>query len=167
GCRRVGTITGPLDRIDAMLRHDGYLAAHRRRGLTPDPALTFESNYSYNGGRHSADRLLDQNVDGVFAANDQMATAVLDRAIERGLEIPRQLSIAGFDGIARDLPGRMTLSTVEQPLEELGRCAVAGLVNLINGLETPDRQVLEPRLILGSTTGPGGTRAPQHAAGGP
>lgn len=165
GCRRVGTITGPLDRVDAMLRHDGYLAAHRRRGLTPDPSLTFESNYTYAGGRRSVDRLLDREVDGVFAANDQMAMAVLDRAIERGIDIPRQLGIAGFDGIARDLPARMTLSTVEQPLAELGSRAVAGLVDLINGREVPDRQVLEPRLILGSTTGPGGTDPSRRAPG--
>jgi LacI family transcriptional regulator len=165
GCRRVGTITGPLDRVDALLRHDGYLAAHRRRGLTPDPSLTFESNYTYAGGRLSVDRMLDREVDGVFAANDQMAMAVLDRAIERGIDIPRQLSIAGFDGIARDLPARMTLSTVEQPLAELGSRAVAGLVDLINGLEVPDRQVLEPRLILGSTTGPGGTDPSRRAPG--
>lgn len=165
GCRRVGTITGPLDRVDAMLRHDGYLAAHRRRGLTPDPSLTLESNYTYAGGRRSVDRLLDQEVDGVFAANDQMAMAVLDRAIERGIDIPRQLGIAGFDGIARDLPARMTLSTVEQPLAELGSRAVAGLVDLINGREVPDRQVLDPRLILGSTTGPGGTNPSRKTSG--
>lgn len=167
GCRRVGTITGPLDRVDAMLRHDGYLAAHHRRGLTPDPSLTFESNYNYAGGRRSADRLLDHDVDAVFAANDQMAMAVLDRAIERGIDIPEQLSIAGFDGIARDLPARMTLSTVEQPLAEVGNRAVSGLVDLINGLDVPGEQVLEPRLILGSTTGPVGNDSKRGSSAGP
>jgi len=155
GCRRIGTLTGPLDRVDAMLRHDGYLAAHRRRDLIPDPALTFEGNYTYNGGRRFADRLLDQGVDAVFAANDQMAIAVLDRAIERGIDVPGAVSIAGFDGIARDLPARMTLTTIEQPFTEIGQRAVAALVDLINGSGAPERQLVEPRLILGSTTGPG------------
>ncbi len=152
GCRRVATIAGDPGRVCTTLRLDGYRDAHHQRQLEPDPELVFDGDYTYASARRVADRLLAAEVDAVFAGNDEMATAVIHAAIERGIDIPDELSVAGFDGLTLSrLPG-MTLSTVEQPFDEMARRAVATLVDLVEGLPTPMGQLVDPRLILGSTT---------------
>ncbi len=152
GCRRVAMIMGRPQRVCSALRFEGFRAAHEQRGLEIDPELIFDGSYDYNSGRRSADRIIDLDADGVFAANDEMAVAVIHRAIERGIDIPCTLSVAGFDGFSASPTPGMILSTVEQPVDEIARLAVATLANKINGMAIPMEQRIEPRLILGSTT---------------
>lgn len=157
GCRRVGTITGSLRRVCAALRLEGHRAAHHQRGLEADPDLIIEGDFTYRGGRLAADRLIDLGADAVFAANDEMAMAVVHRAIEREVDIPGSLSVAGFDGLPNHRLVGHRLSTVEQPFAEMARLAVSTLVSQIDGRRVPLEQLVTPRIILGSTTrsGPG------------
>ncbi|MEM9564245.1 MAG: LacI family DNA-binding transcriptional regulator [Actinomycetota bacterium] len=162
GCRRVATIIGDPVRVCTVLRLDGYRDAHHQRQLEPDPELIFEGDFTYASARRVADRILAADVDAVFAGNDEMATAVIHAAIERGIDIPNELSVAGFDGLALSRLAGMTLSTVEQPFDEMAARAVSTLVDRIEGLPTPMGQLVDPRLILGSTTRSDGSavRAP-------
>ncbi len=154
GCQQVATITGPLDRVDARRRLEGYHSAHAQRGLEPDPSLEYSGDFSYPSGQRVADEILDRGVDAVFAANDEMATAILHRATERGIAVPDQLSIVGFDGIARDHTSGLELTTMAQPFDAMARMAVRTLVGQIGGGDAPLEQLVEPRLVLGSTTRP-------------
>ena len=152
GCRRVATITGDLRRVAAVLRLEGYRSALRESGIEPDDELVFEGDFTYQSSRRVADRILDAGVDAVFAANDEMAKAFIQRATERGVDIPGDLSVAGFDGLDHRWLNGVTLTTVEQPFQEIARRAVASLVDCIEGRPVPMEQIIEPHLILGSTT---------------
>lgn len=154
GCRRVGTITGPLDRVDATRRLEGYHDAHRERGLKVDHNLIVHGDFSRAVGYELSDRLLDRPVDGVFCANDEMALGLLRRATERGLTSPQDLSVAGFDGTSDVESSGHLLTTVEQPFVELGSTAVQALISYIEGT-TPERYLLlEPTIRVGRTTRP-------------
>lgn len=158
GCRRVATLTGPLDRLDATRRLEGYRLAHERRAMTVDERLVVTGTFHRDEAYLLADRLLDQEPDAIFAANDQSAMGVYDRAMERGIDIPGRLGLAGFDGdtISADLGPRIT--SVSQPFERLAERAVDLLIELITGRGGPRVELVEPTLFYGDTTvGPGAT----------
>lgn len=158
GCQQVATIAGPAGRVDTNRRLDGYHDAHHQRGLTAGSSLIFQGDFTYASGRRAADEVLDaverSEIDGLFAANDEMAYAVLDRARERGIEVPEQLSVAGFDGITRIHPFESALTTAEQPFDEMARAAVASLVRLVNGHDVPQEQLIKAELVSGNTVRP-------------
>lgn len=155
GCRQVATITGRPSRVDTERRLDGYHHAHHERGLSANPDLVFDGDFSYESGLRAAKDICDQvetsTIDGVFAGNDLMAYAVLAEAQERGIDVPRQLSIAGFDGIA-PLPTLDTkLATAKQPFAELANAAVLALTTLIDGQDVPQEQLIKAPIVLGDT----------------
>ncbi len=158
GSRRLGTITGRLERVDASLRLAGFRLAHERRGLTVDESLIVEGDFSRECGYLVADQLLDQGVDGIFAANDEMALGILRRADERGLRVPEDLALAGFDGTSEFERSGTSLATVYQPFDELALAAVATLVGLVDGgREFPLIQLVDPTIDEGETL-----RRPDH-----
>lgn len=152
GCSRVAIIAGPLDRVDAKLRLDGYRLAHDRRGLTPDPALLVEGDFNRSSGYEAADQLIDAGADGVFASNDEMALGFLRRMTDRGLKTPTDIALIGFDGTSIIEAGVPSLSTVEQPFDRLALTAVDSLIRLIDGKAVPREQLVEPNIAFRETT---------------
>lgn len=162
GCKRVGTITGQLGRVDGVDRLAGYRLAHERRSIPIDETLIVSGDFSRRTGYDRADLLLDNGVDGIFAANDEMATGIYLRATERGLRIPEDLSLAGFDGHLTSrrklsLASRQPLLTsVVQPFQELAAAAVESLLEAIGNEARPDDQIITPVIFHGDTTRPPG-----------
>lgn len=156
GCDRVATVTGPLDRVDATRRLEGYRLAHERRGFDIDPDLIIESDFTRRSAYDLADDLFARSPDGLFAANDETALGVMRRAAERGVSIPDEFSVAGFDGTSLAEPFESRLSTVEQPFEELAMTAVGALISLIDGEAVPAEQLVTPQLHFDASTGPVG-----------
>ncbi len=154
GCIKLGTITGPLDRLDARLRHEGFLLAHERRSIPVDESLILEGNNSKERAYELAAELLDRQPDGVFAGNDQTALAVCRQARERGINIPEQLSVAGFDGTYIDEFSIPRITSVVQPFTELGTKLVEGLIAAMNGDNEAGHQLLTPSFFYGETTRP-------------
>lgn len=152
GCERVGIISGPLGRVDAQLRLKGYHAAHQRRGLVPAENLQFEGDFSRLSGFEIADSVIDSTVDGVFAANDEMALGFVRRLVQRGMNTPADVCVAGFDGTSTTEIGVPKLSTVEQPFDQLAVAAVGSLVALINGEDVRKEQLIVPKISYGETT---------------
>lgn len=152
GCKRVATITGPLDRVDAALRREGYRRAHQRRGLTVDPALEFAGTFARSSGYEQADAVLETEPDAIFSANDEMAVGILYRMGERGLQTPDDISIAGFDGTADTGPNGPQLTSVAQPFDQLALTAVQSLVALVHGQPVPLEQLITPTIVVGDTT---------------
>ncbi len=152
GCRRVGTITGPLNRYDAAMRYRGYRLAHERRSLEVDDSLVFEGDFDRDRAYELAAPLLDQNPDGVFGANDQSALAVYRRAIERGLVVPDQLSVAGFDGSFADAYVSPRITSMVQPFREIARGAVGALIEVMGGSNDVSSQYIDPDIFFGDTT---------------
>ncbi len=164
GRTRVATITGPLDRHDAAQRLEGYRLAHQRRGLPVDEALVVPGDFDRHSGRLAVRTLaaLAEPPDAVFAANDEMALGALRELEHLGLKVPDDVAVVGFDGTAGfddasganpptadDVP---VLTSVHQPFAELGRCAVASLLALLDGQPVERVQLLDPTLVVGRSS---------------
>lgn len=133
GHRRIAVITGPAGWCATEERLLGYRGALARAGIPPDVALEVESNFEMDGGRAAAARLLDSAAPptAIFAFNDNLAIGALQVARERGLSVPDDLSVVGFDDSEQAPLVTPALTSVRQPLAEMGRMAVALLVRLL------------------------------------
>jgi LacI family transcriptional regulator len=157
GHRRIAVITGPADWAASQERLNGYRAALRAAGITPSPELIAEADFLIDGGRRAATELLTQPhpPTAIFAFNDNMAVGVMQVAAERGLRIPRDLSIVGFDDSEQASIVTPPLTTVRQPLEEMGRIAVSLLMRLIDKQRVEALRVeLATRLVVRDSTAP-------------
>ncbi len=133
GHRRIGFITGTIDTGCAQQRLAGYRASLKDHGLPDDPQLVYEGNFLQPQGYQGAQVLLDvpEPPSAIFASNDMMAFGVMEAARERGLRLPEDLSIIGFDDIPQALHVHPELTTVRQPLEAMGRRAAMLLLHYI------------------------------------
>lgn len=152
GCRRLGTVTGPLDRVDAQLRLEGFRLAHEKRGLAIDEDLIAVGDFRLPSGYTNGGSLLRSGVDGIFAANDDMARGVIAAINEQGMGCPENVSVAGFDGIAAAEMSAVELTTVVQPFDEVAMTAMRSLVDLLAKKDVPVTQLVEPQIRFGSTT---------------
>jgi LacI family transcriptional regulator len=157
GHRRIAAITGPRSWMATAERTRGYLAALAAAGITPDPRLMIESNFDVDGGRAAAATLLDSNEPptAIFAFNDQLAIGAMQSAFARNLRIPSDLSIVGFDDTAEAELVTPALTTLRQPLAEMGRMGVSLLTRLLDNRQVEALHVeLETHLIVRASTGP-------------
>lgn len=123
GRRSIATIHGTLDMSSGIDRLEGYRDALREAGLTPAPALEAAGNYHVVTAADAMRELLERRpaLDAVFAASDSMAAAAIRVLQERGLRIPEDVAVVGFDDSPVALTTRPELSTVRQPIEAMGR----------------------------------------------
>jgi LacI family transcriptional regulator len=157
GHRRIAAITGPAGWVATEERRHGYYSALAGAGALPDPSLEVESNWKIDGGREAAAVLFDlpQPPTAIFAFNDNLAIGAMDAARARGLRIPHDVSIVGFDDTAEAAIVTPTLTTVRQPLAELGRMAVSLLARLLDKQRVEALRVeLATRLIVRESTAP-------------
>ncbi|UOQ90731.1 LacI family transcriptional regulator [Agromyces endophyticus] len=151
GRRRIGTITGPLDMRAGVDRRDGYRSAVTAAGLPDD--LVESGDFTAEGAAAATRRLLDRvgddGVDALFVASDLMASGALAVLAERGLHVPDDVAVVGFDDspVATRLP--VALTTVAQPSEEQGRTMAELLIRLISGDDdVPKQTILPTRLVV-------------------
>ncbi|MGD0174495.1 MAG: LacI family DNA-binding transcriptional regulator [Anaerolineales bacterium] len=140
GHSRIGFITGSMDLGCSMERLEGYLSALRTHHASEAPELIYEGTFFQPDGYAGASALLDlpNPPSAIFASNDIMALGVMDAVRSRGLRIPDDISIVGFDDIPQSAVVRPALTTVNQPLEKMGRVATQMLLDL---LRQPDKEV--------------------------
>jgi LacI family transcriptional regulator len=133
GHRRIGFITGWADLKAAQDRLKGYQAALRTNHISEDPGFIYEGTFSQPDGCQAGLKFLGLKnpPTAVFASNDMMAMGVMDAARERGLKVPDDLSVVGFDDIYLASQVRPAISTVRQPLEKMGRVAAQMLLEII------------------------------------
>ncbi|RBM04790.1 LacI family DNA-binding transcriptional regulator [Streptomyces sp. PT12] len=141
GRERIAVISGPLDQTSAVDRLDGYLDA---LGLTePDPALLARGDFTVEGGARAMEALLDgpsPAPDAVFAGNDLMATGVLRTLRARGLRVPDDVAVVGYDDLEPAAWSEPALTTVRQDVAGMGEI-MARL--LLRRLDRPEER-LEP-----------------------
>jgi LacI family transcriptional regulator len=155
GHRRIAMITGPKDVRCSQDRLDGYRAALGRAGLTPDESLVRTGDFYAEGGRRGAAELLDlaDPPTAIFAGSDQQARGVYDEAHARGLRIPDDLSVVGFDDV--DVCEWMSprLTTIRQPLAQMAGMAIRNVLETVHTPgEPPLRVELSTKLILREST---------------
>jgi LacI family transcriptional regulator len=155
GHRRIAMLTGRPDLASAQLREQGYREAMTHAGVPVEPALVQVGEYDPRLSAEAAGRLLARPdpPTAVFAANDQSAIATMEVAGRLGMRVPDDLSVVGFDNVPEAALSIPPLTTVEQPIHEMGRRAVEMLINLIQGRELePTHVTLPTRLIVRQTT---------------
>ncbi len=149
GCRAVATITGPLDMGAGQDRLAGYRAALREARLG-GAELVAEGDFTAAGGHRAMERLLAEHpgVDGVFAASDLMAAGAIRAIRAAGRRVPQDVAVVGFD----DIPGAAEmdppLTTVRQPVAELGAEMTRVLLERISGQEPAAGKVLPVELVI-------------------
>lgn len=134
GHRRIGILTGNMEMDSAHDRLEGYKAALRNAGIGIDASLIFQGDYHESSGVEGAAALLNlpQPPTAIFASNDIMALGVLEMARTRGLSVPGHLSVVGFDDIPMASLSWPRLTTVRQPLAEMGRVATRMLLRRLD-----------------------------------
>jgi LacI family transcriptional regulator len=161
GHRRIGFVAGRPDLRSALLREAGYRRALEDAGIPFDASLVRQGNYEQKTSREAATALLDlpERPTAVFAANDLSAIATVQVAQTRGLVVPRDLSVVGFDDVPEAARADPPLTTVRQSMQQLGNEAVAMLLALIAGQELRRPHVtLATRLVERRTTAPPAAR---------
>jgi LacI family transcriptional regulator len=157
GHRRIAAITGPRGVMATEERLRGYRAALAAGGVVPEPNLVIESNFEVEGGRSAGTELLSraERPSAIFAFNDQLAVGALQAALELGLRVPGDVSVVGFDDTAEAQIVTPRLTTVHQPLAEIGRMGVSLLTRLLEGKRVEALHVeLETTLVVRGSTGP-------------
>ncbi len=155
GHRRIAFIGGPADRPDALQRFNGYKAGLAALKIAVNRKLVGTGDYTDAGGYAAMTRLLDagESFTAVFAANDQTAFGVMLALHRRGLQVPRDISVIGFD----DLPSASftipPLTTVHRSINEIGASAAEAMVDLIEG-RAPAAKVPPATLAIRESTRP-------------
>jgi LacI family transcriptional regulator len=168
GYRRIGIITGPMDWWESRQRKKGWSMALQDAGLPAEDRQVVEGDWSAASGAKGLEKLLEQfpDIDAVFACNDQMALGALRTANSAGRKIPEQLGMVGFDNIPESAYYWPSLTTIEQPLLELGNTVVKELAKVIEGEENGETAgesshiLLSPKLIARESS----WRANKHCA---
>jgi LacI family transcriptional regulator len=157
GHRRIAIIAGREGWVASEERINGYQAALAGAGVLATPALVIRGNFEMAEGYTAANHLLglDEPPTAIFASNDNMAIGAMRAAAERGIRVPEDLSVVGFDDSELARVVTPALTTVRQPLEEMGRMAVSLLTRLIDGQSVETLRVeLATRLVVRHSTAP-------------
>src|SRR5580692_496290 len=158
GHQRIGLVAGPQDHMPSRRKLAAF-AEHTRRGRQAFAGEPVEhALFSLEGGQAATTRLLRHGVTGVICASDVLALGAI-RAVRRaGLSVPGDVSVVGYDDSAFMNCTDPPLTTVRQPIESMGKAAVALLVNQIeNTAVYPEELLFEPELVVRGSTGRPGT----------
>lgn len=157
GHRRIGFAGGPVRAACGQARLHGYRAALEKAGVTPDPELVRHGAFSYPAGLEMGTQLLelDDPPSAVFAASDTTALGVVEAARRRGLRVPDDLSVVGFDDTILATLATPALTVVQQPLFDMGRVALRTLLRLAAGESLDSHHVeLATSLVVRDSTAP-------------
>jgi len=150
GHRKIATVAGDISTQAGLKRLDGYRDALQAQDIpVPRSYITF-GDFLRTPARIAARKLLKlkNRPTAIFAASDAMALEVIDVARSLGIETPEELSVAGFDNNPLSMTGSLKLTTVSQPLVEMGRLGAENLYQISRGkVKLPVKLVLPTRLI--------------------
>ncbi|QUJ69484.1 substrate-binding domain-containing protein (plasmid) [Photobacterium sp. GJ3] len=151
GHQEIGCITGPLIKHQAQIRYEGFKHALSEAGLVVQHDWIVESDFECEGGYHAFNKIFASGSlpSVIFACNDMMAMGVINAANEKGIRIPEDLSLIGYDDIHIAKFMTPSLTTIHQPKYRLGQAAVETLLKRINKEITEPQVVqLEPTLVV-------------------
>nr|WP_277624051.1 LacI family DNA-binding transcriptional regulator [Undibacterium sp. TS12] len=153
GHRRIAFVTGPANNTDAEERQQGYQRALREANIAFEQNLVAEGNFHEASGLLAINRLLEtqQQFSAIFAANDLSAYGVRLGLYRKGIRVPEDISLIGFDDLPSSLYTTPPLTTIHQPLYDMGLLATRTLLGLISGSEV-DSPLPPLELIARETT---------------
>jgi LacI family repressor for deo operon, udp, cdd, tsx, nupC, and nupG len=154
GHRRIGLISGPSRFMPVQRKIAGYLAAMERLVGIVDEELISLSLFGVEGGQAAAGRLLDRGVTGIVCGSDLMALGAIRAARQRGLSVPGDLSVVGYDDSPLIAFTDPPLTTLRQPVAAMAVAAVRALIDEIHGHGAHRSEyVFRPELVARSSTG--------------
>ena len=154
--QRIAFVGGPDGNLEARSRLGAYREALAGHGLHLPDTFIADGDFQYDGGVDAVRLLLDERAvrpDAIIAANDQMALGVMDALRGRGIRVPRDIAIMGFDDIREARYCAPPLTTVRQPLQEQGRLALDVLLRRLRGETVEDVLTLPTELVVRRTCG--------------
>jgi LacI family transcriptional regulator len=158
GHRRIAHIAGIEYQPDAIARMQGYMDAHRDAGLSVDQRLIVHGDFSEPGGVQAMQALLGSGIGftAVFAANDQSLNGARLVLFNRGIEVPAEISLVGFDGLPASEYSVPPTTTVRQPIYEMGCTAARELLRLLGVQKLNQAPIgsLDLQLMVRGTTAP-------------
>ena len=158
GHRRIGLAVGPARFMPSARKHEGFVRALGTHLAVPEDearAWVAETIFSFEGGAAAARQLLDQGATAIVCGSDMMAIGAVRAARAAGLAVPADLSVVGFDDSPLVAFLDPPLTTVRQPVTQMGGTAVAALADAIDGAPVASREYLfAPELVLRGSTGP-------------
>ncbi len=162
GHRRIGLAIGPARFVPVVRKRAGFIAAMTRlTGMSEEEAsgLVTHSLFTVEGGQAAAHHLLGLGVTAIVCGSDLMALGAIRTVRQRGLAVPADVSVVGYDDSRLIAFTDPPLTTVRQAVTAMGTAAVQALLDGINGTPAPeDEFVFRPELVVRGSTGP----APQH-----
>lgn len=149
GRKKIGHISGPLGWWEADERKRGWLETLNAAGLDPREQHCAEGNWSSASGEQAFIQLLQSfpDMDAIFVANDQMALSVLRESCRRGISVPEQLTVIGFDNIPESAHFYPSLTTISQDFQSLGEKAVQSVVEMIQARQGNQSVVVQSRFV--------------------
>jgi sigma-B regulation protein RsbU (phosphoserine phosphatase) len=156
GYRRIAFICGPENNAEAALRYRTYADVLAGHDLPLDPNLVAPGAFLYETGIDAMRLLLDERrveFEAVVAANDWMAFGALEVLEERGIRVPEDIALGGFDDTREAIASSPALTTVRQPIQELGRVSVEMLLKLLAGEQVSEQTMLPTKLVVRQSCG--------------
>ena len=149
GYRRIGHISGPLDWWEARQRMAAWKDALTEAGMEAKDSHCVDGNWSSASGALAIEKLCDQypDMDAIFVANDQMALSVLQFCSEKGIRVPQDMGVVGFDNIAESAFFSPALTTIQQDQHYVAKVAVAEAIKIIEA-GWQDLDPVEPKSVI-------------------
>jgi DNA-binding LacI/PurR family transcriptional regulator len=156
GHERIGLVVGPVGHVPSARKYAAYRGHFERKGGAPHwRKLVAHTMFSTEGGRSAAAKLLEEKVTAVICASDALALGAIKAARKRGLDVPGDLSVVGFDDSTFMAITDPPLTTVRQPIEAIAAGAVSSLLAQLEGrMAVAEELMFEPELIVRGSTGP-------------
>jgi DNA-binding LacI/PurR family transcriptional regulator len=159
GHERIGLVIGPADHMPSRRKLEAAHMAAKTMGMTLPDQFVQRSIFSLEGGQAATARLLAEGVTGIVCASDPLALGAIRAARRRGLSVPGDVSVVGFDDSAFMTCTEPPLTTVRQPIEAMGRAAVDLLCAQIQGSHPgPGELMFESELVVRGSTAPPSAR---------
>ncbi len=153
GHRKIGCITGPKDLVSSKARYRGYCDALAAYGVPVDEDLVYNGDYRLHSGVEGAEILINRDVTAIFACNDMMACGAYRQACIMNKKIGSELSLVGFDDIPFAQMLEHPLTTIRQPVYDIGKNSCRMLMDILDGATTDIHKIkYSPTLIVRSTT---------------
>ena len=157
GHERIGLLVGPEDHMPSRRKLSAFTRQAEGAGLTVAPVE--HAMFSLEGGQAAMTRMLRDGVTGVICGSDVLALGAIRAARRAGLAVPRDVSVVGYDDSGWLNSTDPPLTTVRQPIESMGKAAVALLVNQMETVTVqPEELLFEPELVVRGSTGPAPAR---------
>ncbi|OOL98216.1 HTH-type transcriptional regulator DegA [Clostridium acetobutylicum] len=154
GYKKIGVILGDKDSTASSERLNGYKKVLEDKGISYNEDIVIHSNSTFEDGFNIASILIEKGVDSIFAINDTVAMGVIKYCYEKGIKLPEELGLAGYDNIEQAAMLTIPLTTVDQDNKKIGTIAAKMLVDAIKGnAKKTEKIILEPTLVIRKSCG--------------